>query len=192
MKTTLHPGSFAAENTAHLTVNEVPQAVRKGGGEPNHRFDWRDALARAEATFALPPKIERIVRPVPRGEVVQRFVLPLALCPTTNRTRHTKPGQQARTKRLILGLLQVQAKVQRFRKTLPGRPQVLCCRFSSTEPDAYSDWAKLAVDLLCVPAGRRKTGLGLLRDDRPADAEVVQWWESAKAKEGFVWIEVRA
>lgn len=78
------------------------------------------------------------------------------------------------------------------REPLPGRPQVLCCRLSSAEPDAYADWAKMAVDLLCVPAGRRKEGIGYLRDDRPRDTEVVQWWEPAKPKAGFVYIEVRA
>jgi hypothetical protein len=31
MKTTLHPGSFMSKSTGHPTVNEVPQAVRKGG-----------------------------------------------------------------------------------------------------------------------------------------------------------------
>lgn len=75
---------------------------------------------------------------------------------------------------------------------LSGRPQVVCLRLSSTEPDAYSDWAKMAVDALCVPAGRRKEGLGYLRDDRPKDAEVVQFWEPAKRGEGFVYIEIRS
>lgn len=155
-------------------------------------FDWQSKLAVARALLASQPAVPRIVRPRSRGEVVQRFVLPLALCPTTNRTRHTQPGQQARTKLLLLGLMQVQARRFRASSPLTGRPQVLCCRCSSVEPDAYSDWAKMAVDLLCAPAGRRKDGLGYLRDDRPADAEVVQWWEPAKPREGFVYIEVRA
>lgn len=156
------------------------------------RFDWREAWVRAETVLSGPPAIARIQRPVPRGERVARFVLPLELCPTTNRTRHSRPGQHARAKGAILGLMQAQARLFRVREPLPGRPQVLCLRLSSVEPDAYSDWAKMAIDTLCVPSGRRKEGLGYLRDDRPADAEIVQWWEPAKRGEGLVYIEIRS
>lgn len=155
------------------------------------RFDWREALVRAELVLSQPPAIARIQRPVRRGERVARFVLPLELCPTTNRTRHTHPGQHAKTKAQILTLMRNQARVI-VAQALPGRPQVLCLRLSSTEPDAYSDWAKMAIDALCVAMGRRKDGLGYLRDDRPSDAEVVQYWEPAKRGAGFVYIEVRS
>lgn len=159
---------------------------------PSKPFDWREALVRAEAVLSEQPAVARIQRPVPRGNLVQRFALPLELCPTTNRTRHSRPGEHAKTKRQILGLLQAQARQFRLREPLAGRPQVLCLRLSSVEPDVYSDWAKMAVDALCVPAGRRKEGLGYLRDDRPKDAEVVQFWEPAKRGEGLVYIEIRS
>lgn len=154
-------------------------------------FDWRAAMSTARRVLEQPPKLPHVERPRRRGDLVQAFSLPLSVCPTTNRTRHTRPGQQEKLKRQILGLLQVQARSFRTREPLPGRPQVLCLRLSSTEPDAYSDWAKLAVDALCVPAGRRKDGMGYLRDDRPKDADVKQWWEPAKRGQGLVYIEVR-
>lgn len=155
------------------------------------QFDWRRAIELAEQAFALPPAIDHIRRPERRGNLVQRFALPISLAPTTNRTRHSRPGQSEKTKKAIMALFQVQARALHH-EPLPGRPQVLCCRFSSVEPDAYSDGPKMAIDLLCVPAGRRKQGLGLLRDDRPKDAEIVQWWEPAPPKKGFLYIEVRA
>lgn len=158
---------------------------------PKLRFDHRAFAEEADERFLSTPSIDRIKRPIARGSLVHAFTLPLSLCPTTNRTRHSRPGQFETVKRHIVSLLRVQCGVIRAKRPLPGRPQVLCCRFSSVEPDAYSDWGKMAVDALCVPAGRRKDGLGFLRDDRPADAEVVQWWEPAKAKRGFVYIELR-
>jgi len=154
-------------------------------------FDRDAALSLAQGVLSAPPALPHINRPAPRGALVQRFVLPLKLCPTTNRTRHSKPGQFAPVKRALLALMQQQARCFRVREPLPGRPQVLCLRLSATEPDAYSDWAKMAVDALCVPAGRRTEGMGYLRDDRPKDAEIVQWWEPAKRGKGCVYIEVR-
>ncbi len=155
-------------------------------------FDWRWALTRAREVLREPPTVARIQRPARLGAIVQRFALPLELCPTTNRTRHSRPGQHEKTKEQILALLQQQAQLFQTREPLPGRPQVRCLRLSSTEPDAYSDWAKMAVDALCVPAARRSDGLGYLRDDRPKDAIVNQWWEPAKQGEGLVYIEIRA
>lgn len=164
------------------------------GTDPLRRFapfDRDAALSLALGVLSAPPALPRIKRPAPRGALVQRFVLPLELCPTTNRTRHSRPGQFEPVNRALLAMLQQQARCYRVREPLPGRPQVLCLRLSATEPDKYSDWAKMAVDALCVPAGRRKEGLGYLRDDRPKDADVHQWWERAPRGSGCVYLEVR-
>lgn len=155
-------------------------------------FNWREAMRRAQAALAEPPPFERIVRPRPRGKLVARFALPLELCPTTNRTRHVQPWRAAKDKQAILDLLRRQWRKLRAPEPLPGRPQVLCLRLSSVEPDRYSNWSKMAVDALCVPAGRRKDGLGLLRDDRPRDAEVWELWHPAPRGAGLVYIEVRS
>lgn len=156
------------------------------------RFDWRWALTRAREVLREPPTVARVQRPARLGDIVQRFALPLELCPTTNRTRHSRPGQHEKTKEQLLALMREQCQVFGTREPLAGRPQVRCLRLSGTEPDAYSDWAKMAVDMLCVPAARRTEGLGFLRDDRPKDIELVQWWEPAKRGNGLVYIEIRS
>lgn len=156
------------------------------------QFDWREAMRRAQRAVAEPPPIERLERPRPRGVLIRKFVLPLSLCPTTNRTRHRPLGQNAKIKAQIYALMRAQARVLRWPSPLAGRPQVLCYRLSSVEPDRYSNWSKMAVDALCVPAGRRKDGLGLLRDDRPRDAEVWELWHPAPRGAGLVYIEVRS
>lgn len=71
-------------------------------------------------------------------------------------------------------------------QVLSGRPQVICRRFSSVQPDKYSDWAKLPIDKLCVGPNR----LGYLRDDRPSACEIHQVWERSKPGSGFVVIEI--
>lgn len=157
---------------------------------PVFGFDWRSCIHRADVALALPSPVEHIERPIYRGQSIARFAFPLELCPTTNRTRHSRPGQHTKVKRCLLAMMQKQSRSIRG-DLLSGRPQVLAVRFSSVEPDAYSDWAKMPIDLLCVPSGRRKMGMGYLREDRPKDAEVRQWWEPAKQGEGFVYMEVR-
>lgn len=155
------------------------------------RFDWRATLRAAGQVLSAEPVPSRVQRPERQGTLVQRFALPLDLCLPTNRTRHSNPGQHAKTKRAILNLLQVQARAFVRREPLPGRPQVLCLRVSSREPDKYADWAKMVVDALCVPKGRRKDGMGYLRDDSPKHADVHQWWEQGRPGAGFVYVEVR-
>lgn len=155
-------------------------------------FDWRAAMNDARERLSQPAPLDRIQRPARRGELVQSFALPLEFCLGTNRTRHSRPGQHADLKKSILALLQVQCRIYRARSPLPGIPLVLCTRFSSTEPDRYADWAKMPIDLLCLPTKRRPEGLGFLRDDRPKDAEVHQWWEPAPRGNGFVYLEIRA
>lgn len=145
------------------------------------------ALNRADAILAAPPAQPHIKRIPPRGRRVQRFALPLGLCPPQNRTRHGRGWRLGKLKDDLSLVMLAQARGRRS-APLPGRPLVRCVRFSAVEPDAYSDWAKLPVDRLTVAKG----GLGYLRDDRPRDCEVVQWWERAPAVEGFALLEVWA
>lgn len=151
-----------------------------------------EMLAFVDRTLSAPPARDHIVRPVSRGEVVARFVLPLELCKPQNRRDGAKPGWvHAKSKGALYAAMRSQCA--RRATPLPGRPQVIAIRFSSVEPDRYADWAKAAIDILCV--GRwhgQGNRLGLLRDDRPKDADVHQHWEPARQGEGFVYIEVRA
>lgn len=118
-----------------------------------------------------------------------RCVLPLELCRPQNRTRHGQAWALAKLKQsLFLSML---PQLGRRQEPLPGRPQVRCVRFSSVEPDRFADWAKHAVDVLCVPTARARNRLGWIRDDRPSDADIDQRWEPAPKGQGFVYIEIR-
>lgn len=151
-----------------------------------------DSLNRADAILAAAPRRAHQVRVRPRGTLVQRFVLPLDLCPPQNRTRQGQAWRLAKVKRDLLLVMLVQAGSRRA-APLPGRPFVRCVRFSAVEPDRFADWAKMPVDRLVQSkrtAKRSRDGLGYLVDDRPSCAEVVQSWEYAPKGAGFALIEV--
>lgn len=160
-------------------------------------FDVAGCLRIARERFAVPPPYTRIDRPAFRGDVVARFVLPMALCKSTNMTRHAPAWQLGRDKDQLAQIMALQARAwtpdrgARWRKALPGRPEVLVCRFSVREPDAYADFAKSAVDILTIPSPKRPKRLGLLLEDSPSCVTVRQWWERAPQGEGFVFLEVR-
>lgn len=144
-----------------------------------------EALARADEILSAPPAKPHLVRVTPVGKLVQRFAVPLELLPTSNSTRHQKPWLLAQMKERLGALMFAQSGGKR-REILPGRPMVRCIRFSTVEPDKYSDGFKLAVDKLCV----QKNGLGFIRDDRPMDVDLHQAWEYAPKGKGFGLIEV--
>lgn len=177
----MSPGSLSSAQDA---------IEREQDGAVVGSLSWAaDIFVRADEILARPPARPHLRRVPPIGSLVQRFAIPLDLCKPQNRTRHGQAWVLGKLKRDLWGVMVKQAA--RIRKTpLPGRPFVRCIRFSNTEPDKYSDWAKQAVDRLCLPTKRRKNGLGLLRDDRPADAEIHQQWEYVPRGEGFVVIEV--
>lgn len=150
-----------------------------------------DALNRADAILAAPPRHAHQARIEPKGSLVQRLALPLDLCPTTNFTRHAPIWKAAQTKRNIM--LAYLCQAERQPAPLDGRPFVRCVRFSTNEPDAFSDWAKMAVDALTLPRRERTRnhdGMGFLVDDRPKCVDVVQSWEYAARGTGFVLVEV--
>lgn len=147
-------------------------------------------LAETERILSGPPALARIERPEPRGNRVARFVLPLELCQPQNRKRAEPVWVGLKRRRSIAAAMWSHSRP--WAKPLSGRPQVLCVRFSSNEPDKYSDWAKEAIDVLMAPTKRKPTGrLNIIVDDSPKHIELHQWWEFAKPKEGFVYIEVR-
>jgi hypothetical protein len=151
-------------------------------------LNFTDQLARAKLAMASPPALARLKRAEPKGERVAFFLLPLELCKPQNRTSHGQAWRYARDKDRIREHMWLQHRPRK--EPLPGRPMVRCTRFSSTEPDVFSDWAKMAIDVLCVPTTRSPRRLGIIRDDRPKEAEIVQSWEPAKRGQGFVVIEV--
>ena len=138
----------------------------------------------------------------PKGMIVARFGLPLHLCQPQNRRCH-QPGwvyRQIRNQLFELMAAQQMIAGRFLGDPLPGRPQVRCARFSPRATDAYADWAKQAVDILCPSVVKRtrdggftKTsmGLGIIAGDSPELIAQHQWCEPAKPKLGFVYIEVR-
>lgn len=154
---------------------------------PAERLGW--ALER----LALPPARDWIVRPAVRGEPVARFILPLQLCLSTNHTGRSAFASDTkllgRMKDELAQLMAVQCRP--WKEPLKGRPQVLAVRFSSREPDACSNFAKWAIDVLCRKRGNSHR-LNIIEDDRPRLAEVHQWWEPCPRGEGFVFLEVRS
>jgi len=153
-------------------------------------FDVAAALAQADAVLSRPPAKAHIIRPELRGVRVARFALPLELCKPMNQVarRGTQQAGWALGKMKNDALLCMLGQRGRATAPLPGRPQVICLRLSSVEPDKYSDWAKNPIDRLLV----KHRGLGFLRDDRPEDAEIHQYWEPAPVRKGCVVIEVRS
>jgi hypothetical protein len=147
-------------------------------------------IEHAESVLASPPTEDWIDRPDRSGLLVLRAWLPLELCRPRNRQEHGKSWRYARDKERLWSVLRVQAAPAA--RPLEGRPRVLCCRFSSAPPDAFADWAKAVVDMLCVPKGRaRKHRLGYLADDSPRRIDLTQWWEYAPPRQGVCMVEVR-
>jgi hypothetical protein len=155
-----------------------------------HHLSTFDRLEIAERKLSVPPTLSRIERPEFHGDVVARFVLELADCKPQNRKRHEHPFVAVKRMKALRKTMFIQCSP--WRCPLPGRPQVLCVRFSSTEADKYADWAKEAVDVLQVKMARAQVGrLGIIVDDSPAHCDLQQWWEPEKPLHGFVYIEVR-
>ena len=152
-----------------------------------------ECLTYADRVLAAPPAHDWIDRHEPQGELVARFVLPLKLMQTANRTRHNRAWEHSEIKKAILATMFAQHRPRR--EPLPGRPHVRCIRFSSVCPDAGNNGFKAAIDRLVLPkpaTAKRKAQLrlGFLVDDKPKHALITQHWEPAPRSEGFGLIEV--
>lgn len=156
-------------------IRATPKARRKA--QP---FVITAALAYADAQLELDPPAW-IERPLPKGERLYRFALPLSCCPTGNMMRHAPGWKLGKWKGQAMALMRAQL-VTRAKCPLLGRPQVLAIRFSSVEADAYADWAKIPVDVLVK--------LGVVHDDSQRSIELHQWTERAPRGSGFVVVEV--
>lgn len=174
-------------------MRPVARAPRK----PPGTFSVPGALAFVDSVLAGHPT-GHLPRVPGRGVLYARFVLPLALLPTTNARAHQKPWALGAMKAKVHRMMWLQHQTIRS-VPLPGRPFVRCVRFSTKEPDAFADWAKMAIDCLTMPrapkkpGGRKKLGLGLLYDDAPKYVELAQpWWEKVSPGYGCCLIEVFA
>ncbi len=154
-------------------------------------FSVAASLRYADDALSRPPTFPHIERPVPRGELVQRFVLPLKLCEPFNRVGRAGTAGASwalgEMKKTAYELMRIQCDGRLPKAPLDGRPHVLVCRFSSNEPDADSGWSKNPVDRLKLAS----KGLGFIVDDKPRFTLVSPWWEYAPPGHGFVYLEVR-
>lgn len=192
-----------------LSVQRPPaKRRRKGPAE----FNIPAALARADEIFAG-PCAGYLPRAPGRGELVQRFVLPLELCKTTNAllsmmqsrpkdpNRRFTPAAQAKAlEKKVFDKMWLQHPHVRP-EPLGGRPMLRIVRFSSVEPDDGADGMKLARDLLRVPVapswsnrhrkicGGRK-GFGFIVDDAPRFVSTARWWEKVPPGKGFGLLEI--
>lgn len=150
---------------------------------------WEEeCLEYSDNTLTDPPKWEWAKRVQGVGDLVQRFVLPLDLCLTSNvRMRAGVAGagwKLGKVKQEVSRRMLIQAG-RRFRVPLGGRPQILAIRYTSRPTDATSDWAKVPIDRL-LPSG-----LGLIADDSPKHVDISTWCEpKPTGKPGFVVLEV--
>jgi hypothetical protein len=149
--------------------------------KPSPIFNPKRVFTEAARILDLPPAKSHIIRVNPTGQLVERFALPLELAKTTNLTRHANGFVLAKLRRRCLFLMGAQLSTRR-KCPLGGRPQVVAVRFSSVEPDTYSDWAKTPVDCLVK--------LGVIVDDKPSCIDLRQCWEHAPARGGFVVLSV--
>lgn len=175
-------GEFAVTNKKLGLLDN--QQVQLSGA-----LDLSPCMSLVSGLLSEEPKRDHIIRPAFTGDVVASFILPLGVCKPQNAKRGA-PGWAAMADRKKVARLMF-AQHQPVDSPLPGRPQVLCLRLSSNEPDKYSDWAKTAIDVLCRPNKRCKDRLNLIYDDAPKYADVHAWWEPAKKGQGFCYIEVR-
>lgn len=169
-------------------------------------FDQIRARSLAHEFLALPPSHGWIERPAPIGSLIAEFVVPPWLCKTGNGTRHRPGWAIEKDKDEIWAYMATQWLTQkgRFLQSLfplPGRPQVICVRFSEKEPDPFADWAKFPVDMLTVakmtkPTKKKpiteleKRRLGIIADDKGSNIRLHQHWEPAKRKDQLVLIRV--
>lgn len=192
-----------------LSVQHPARGKRK---KPAKEFSIPGALALADQVLAGPCAYH-LPRVPGRGVLLQRFVLPLDLCKTTNALLSMMQNRPKPGKRAFTGAMQSKAleqKVYRMMWTqhpnvrnapLTGRPMLRIIRFSSVESDEGADGMKLARDLLRIPrapawsdrhrkiCGGRK-GFGFLVDDAPRFVETVRWGEKVKPGQGFGLLEI--
>lgn len=170
-------------------------------------FDAKDARRRVAEVLAASPACSHIVRPLPVGELVHAWVLPLDLCPALNQLAEMPGWARQAVKKSALAMMLAQSAMRRAPAPLSGRPVVRALRLSSVEPDRDSGWPKVPIDRLCI--GRRANknrihpevwramvarmppvGLGWLRDDRPTALDLRAWWEPAPPGHGLVYVEL--
>lgn len=157
-------------------------------------FAEKRAFAAASQKAALPhPYVERVILD---ESPAFEFVVPDFFAPCTNAMKRMNRAFYANVKAMCKRAYLLQAFPPKV--PLPGRPTVLFTRFTSAEPDAFSDWAKVPLDCLIVRKEqvlkngetRVYDGVGILKDDKNKCVLTRKWWEPGARNDGFVWVRV--
>ena len=165
------------------------------------RFDYHEALCRADAVLSDPPAKGATHRPELLPTRVFRAALPSELCLAMNRWKRTSRFSESALKENIWSFLEPQALRWRqklghlwpFDEMFEDRPQVIAIKFSSHAPDVGANFGKMAIDMLTRPTLKRPHHrIGIIVDDRPTRVDQLHWWEFIPQKyAAFVIIEVR-
>jgi hypothetical protein len=168
-----------------MTAAEFKASFCKPKAKPAPKKHPKPALTMAQMVDAW---IDSGVERIESKTRVYVFFLPLALCQRQDAKLKVYGYLAAKMKREVTGCLRMQCRPRT--ECLSGRPTVRCIRFSSVEPDAFADWAKLPVDCLCAPNKKSPNRLNIIKDDAPKYAEILQIWRKTKPGKGFCVLEV--
>lgn len=159
-------------------------------------IDRAHCLEYALRALASPPTKPHIERVEPVGKLVWQCVVPAELCVGHANSR-VHWSVHLRHKRNLLSTMLAQHQMRPRSEVLPGRPQVLLVRFTSTRPDRGNGWEKLPVDCLLTPKSvmtatgiQQRKGLGFFDDDSELHIDSRCWWEAGPRGAGFVFIRV--
>jgi len=140
--------------------------------------------------------------PTIHGALVARFILPLSLAKPVNQLMRAGMAGQAWAMGAHKAKVFAAMRTQHARrgKPLPGRPQIICVRFSIREPDRFSNYAKCAIDRL-LPGVVKKVGnqrfldgskhLNFIEDDSVQHVDEFQlWWPVSRRADEVVVIKI--
>lgn len=166
--------------------------------KPPRPFSRAASIDYATLALARPPTRKLIARVEPVGELIASFVIPAKLCLTTNQKVNLHWRRIHEAKKNIHGMMLAQFGFRPRKETLPGRPQVLVTRFTTTRPDSGAGWEKMPIDCLLTPrvvmtkkGPQRRLGLGFIPDDSDLHIDARVWWEPGP-RDGFVLLRVFA
>lgn len=145
-----------------------------------------------QARERIAERVKHVVRTKPRGTLVMRGVLPIAVCPSNNELMRMHFGQRSRLTERIYSFLFGMNGCRKGPVTF-GRPLVRFVRFTTSDPDRDASWTKLPLDVLT--SGRRggnqsKHRIAVIEDDSNAAIDLQAWWEPGSRTRQLVYLDI--
>lgn len=157
----------------------------------------------AQRSLAQPPKLNWIVRPATKGQLVVRFYIPTKLTPRAARDGSDSDLITAQNSYLArrseaFAVMRAQWGSRAFHSytgplPLVGRPHVRFTRFSSGQPYVGDEWHTILLETLAQPNeryGMAQPSIGLLPSPPLERCDVHYWWEPGRRQRGCVVVEV--